>query len=146
MAEKKQSRVDPALLSGAKGPRGKPFTKRNPHAFRQGESGNPQGRPKRTKLGEALLAQLAETGANEQTIAERVAQALVKEALAGNVQAIREIGDRTEGKPRQTIAVDATLRDWRAMAQANGLSEEDVLLEARRLIESAAVTGHAELD
>jgi hypothetical protein len=127
---------------------GKPFDKGNPHAFKPGKSGNPAGRPKRTKLSEALLAKMAELapGQAEETIAERVAQALIDEALKGNVQAIREIGDRCEGKPKQVLDVDMNLRDWRALARAHGLNEYDVLDEARRLIESAAVSGGAQPD
>lgn len=116
--------------------------------FAPGVSGNPEGRPKRTKLSEALIAKMAEVapGQPEATIAERVATVLIIAALQGDVRAIREIADRTEGRPKQMIEVDATLRDWRAMAQANGLSEADVLSEAKQLIESAAVTGNAESD
>lgn len=36
---------------------------------------------------------------------ERLADALVTKALAGDVTAIREIGDRMDGKPAQSIAV-----------------------------------------
>jgi hypothetical protein len=72
--------------------------------FNPGESGNQQGRPKRTKITEALLSKLSETAPEgEETVAERVAQMLINEALNGNVQAIREIADRTEGRPRQAI-------------------------------------------
>ncbi len=78
--------------------------------FKPGETGNPAGRPKRTKLTEALTAKMAEIapGAVEETVAERIAQALIDEALKGNVQAIREIGDRTEGKPRQALDAEPT--------------------------------------
>jgi len=38
---------------------------------------------------------------------------LITEAIGGNVQAIREIGDRTEGKPAQAIALDLEVKDWR---------------------------------
>ena len=116
--------------------------------FQPGESGNPNGRPKRTKLTEALTAQLAEMApaAPEKTIAETIAKALIDEALKGNVQAIREIGDRTEGKPRQSLEIDARLFDWRELARANGLSEQDVLHEAQRLIESTLTASGAQSD
>lgn len=151
MAAKQKAGAVSALLSSAsksKGRgKGKPFAKANPHAFKPGASGNPQGRPKRTRLSEALIAKLAEASVSEETVAERVAQALIDAALQGNVQAIREIGDRCEGRPKQMIEVDATLRDWRALAQANGLSERDVIAEAQAIIQqSAAATGDAESD
>jgi hypothetical protein len=68
--------------------------------FAKGVSGNRNGRPKLTKLTEALREQLAEAMPNvsERTIAEAIARALIREALTGNVQAIRECFDRSEGK------------------------------------------------
>lgn len=107
--------------------------------FPKGQSGNPKGRPKLTRLTDALREQLAETNpdAPEETIAEQIARALIKEAKSGNVLAIREIADRTEGKPKQAIDVDLRAMDWRTVAQKNGVSEDDVIREARLLIESA---------
>jgi hypothetical protein len=109
--------------------------------FKPGQSGNPAGRPKKALLSDALRRQLAEAvqGAPEKTIAEHIARALIREAVGGNVQAIREVGDRTEGKPAQAIALDLDVRDWRQMAQSNGLELNDVLTEARLLIEESAI-------
>lgn len=118
--------------------RGRPFEKGNKYGFKPGQSGNPGGRPKRTRLTDALLAQLAELDKGEETTAEAVARALIRQALGGNVQAIREIADRTEGKPRQAIDVNATMMDWRELAEKAGLTEDDVIAEARRLIESTS--------
>jgi hypothetical protein len=83
--------------------------------FKKGETGNPSGRPKLTKLTEALREQLAEEmpSAPERTVAEAIARALIREAMSGNVQAAREIADRTEGKPKQSIDVDLQVKDWR---------------------------------
>ncbi len=53
------------------------------------------------------------------------------------MQVIREVGDRTEGKLAQAIALDLDVKDWRRLAQSNGLKISDVLTEARILIESA---------
>ena len=104
--------------------------------FPKGESGNPQGRPKLTRLTEALREQLAETlpDAPERTVAEAIARALIREAVSGNVQAIREIADRTEGKPKQSIDVDLQINDWRKLAQTYGVNEQDVIAEAKLLI------------
>jgi hypothetical protein len=104
--------------------------------FKRGETGNPQGRPKLTKLTEALREQLAELNpdAPEETIAEQIARALIREAKTGNVQAIREIGDRTEGKPKQAIDLDLQINDWRTLAKNYSLNEEDVIREAKLLI------------
>jgi hypothetical protein len=104
--------------------------------FQKGESGNPSGRPKLTRLTDALRQQLAETSpdAPESTVAETIARALIREAVSGNVQAIRELGDRTEGKPKQTIDLDLQINDWRTLAQNYGVSETDVIREAKLLI------------
>jgi hypothetical protein len=105
--------------------------------FAPGETGNRNGRPKLTVLGDALRAQLAVEmpDASERTYAEAIAEKLCKEAaMAGNVQAAREIADRTEGKPKQTLDVDMNVMDWRELARVNGLSEQDVIREAQRLI------------
>ena len=104
--------------------------------FKKGETGNPLGRPKLTKLTEALREQLAEAMPNapERTVAEAVARTLIREAISGNVQAIREIADRTEGKPMQKVDLDLQINDWRTLAKNYGVSETDVLTEAKLLI------------
>jgi hypothetical protein len=108
----------------------------NLRPFKPGQSGNPNGRPKKALLSDALRRQLAIAlpGMSERTQAEAIAAALISEAIAGNVQAIREVGDRTEGKAAQAIALDLDVRDWRQMAQSNGLELNDVLTEARILL------------
>jgi hypothetical protein len=110
--------------------------------FPKGETGNPNGRPKLTLLSEALRVKLAEAAPElpERTVAEIISNALVEEAFKGNVQAIREIADRTEGKPKQSIDVDMRVSDWREMARAHGLNEQDVINEARRLIEDTGAS------
>jgi hypothetical protein len=106
--------------------------------FQKGESGNEKGRPKLTRLTEALREQLAEINpdAPEETIAEEIAKTLIKLALSGDVQAIKEIGNRTEGLPKQAIDLDLQIKDWRTLAQNYGVSETDVIREAKLLIES----------
>ncbi len=75
--------------------------------FPPGVSGNPNGRPKLTKLTDALREQLAEINpdASESTIAEEVARALIREALIGNIAAIKEVFDRSEGRAPLTLDV-----------------------------------------
>lgn len=123
--------------SGKQAAKGKfaPGNKVGPR-FPKGTSGNPNGRPKLTKLTDALREQLAENNPNapEETVAEQIARALIKEAVAGNVQAAREIADRTEGKPKQTLDIGLEVNDWRTEAQKYGLSVIDVIREAKLLI------------
>jgi hypothetical protein len=75
--------------------------------FEKGTSGNEKGRPKLTKLTEALREQLAEEMPNapERTVAEAIARALIKEAVSGNIAAIRECFDRAEGRAPLTLDV-----------------------------------------
>lgn len=106
--------------------------------FKKGESGNSAGRPKLTRLTDALRQQLAEIApdAPEETQAEAIARTLIREAISGNVQAAREIADRCEGKPKQAIDLDLQINDWRTLAQNYGVTETDVIREAKLLIES----------
>ncbi len=93
-----------------------------------------------------MREQLAEINpsAPEETQAEAIARALIKEAKIGNVQAIREIGDRTEGKPKQAIDLDLQVSDWRTEAQKYGLSETDVINEAKLLIAESIIDSSGE--
>jgi hypothetical protein len=120
--------------------RGGKFAKGNLLGFKPGQSGNPAGRPKYTVVSEALRAQLAEKmpDAGEETFAEALARALIDKALGGDVLAAREILDRVEGKPRQTLDVGMTVNDWRAVARQNGLSLDDVRREAQLLLSESA--------
>lgn len=51
---------------------------------------------------EALRMELAEAGDNHKAL-RRVARALIAKAAEGDVQAIKEIGDRLDGKPSQAV-------------------------------------------
>jgi hypothetical protein len=114
--------------------------------FPPGSSGNPNGRPRLTKLTESLRQQLSEISpdADEQTIAESLARTLIREGLAGNVQAIKEIGDRTEGRPMQKVDLDLQVNDWRTEAQKYGVTEQDVIDEAKLLISEFAINSGSE--
>ncbi len=77
-----------------------------PDRWKKGQSGNPSGRPKSKTLSDAYRNKLEELVPNDpekRTWAELIAEAQVRDAVRGNVQAAREIADRTEGKPRQAI-------------------------------------------
>jgi hypothetical protein len=117
--------------------------------WRKGESGNPAGRPKSVTLSEAYRIALAQPFPGDpqgRTYAEIIAEKLVMNAATGEVSSAREIADRTEGRPKQMLDVDVKLLDWRELARAHGLTEDDVITEARRLIESAARSGGADSD
>ena len=46
---------------------------------------------------------------NNKTIRHAIVSALINEAMNGNIAAIKELYDRTEGKPAQKIEVEETL-------------------------------------
>jgi Family of unknown function (DUF5681) len=67
--------------------------------FKPGQSGNPKGRPKSIVLSEAYrkrLEKVDETDPERRTYAEILAEQMIVKAKAGDVQALREIADRTE--------------------------------------------------
>lgn len=84
-------------------PRGKPAAIK-PFEFKPGQSGNPGGRPKKTKITDATREWLEQVDERTgKTNAELVAEAQGKEAIRGNTSAYNAMADRTEGKPSQSI-------------------------------------------
>jgi hypothetical protein len=73
-------------------------------SFQKGISGNPggkkKGRPWRDAIERALKRRIAE---NDLQGIDKLADALIDKGIAGDVIAIREIGDRLEGKPAQAV-------------------------------------------
>jgi hypothetical protein len=58
------------------------------------------GRPSAGKsLSDALRIALAEKLPDGRTVTRAIADTLVKKAISGDIQAIREIADRIEGRP-----------------------------------------------
>lgn len=73
--------------------------------FAPGQSGNPGGRPKTRPFKDALKKLIDESGVDGDNL-RLIAQALITKASAGDVQAIKEIGDRLDGKVPQSIVGD----------------------------------------
>lgn len=73
--------------------------------FQPGQSGNPKGRAKDKPFRDALILAIKEAEASESSTRalRRVAERLLDEAASGNVQAIKEIADRLDGKVPQGI-------------------------------------------
>jgi len=80
--------------------------------WQAGQSGNPNGKPKWKLLSDTYRAKLAELvpgDAHGRNYAEAIADAAFAAALEGQIGAIQEIADRTEGKPAQAIALSGDL-------------------------------------
>ena len=79
--------------------------------FKKGQSGNPGGRPREKVWRDAILKEvdrqmkLPDGGSIRKM--EALAKALVEKGLQGDTVALREIGDRIEGKPAQQQPDDA---------------------------------------
>lgn len=75
--------------------------------FAPGQSGNPNGRPKRAKLWqEAILRAIKRREEADPQALERLADKLLSKIDDGDVAAIREFGDRMDGKVAQAIIGD----------------------------------------
>ena len=70
--------------------------------FQPGQSGNPNGRPKTKPFKDALRKAIDAAGTDDSAL-ELVAAALLAKAQDGDVQAIKEIADRLDGKVAQAI-------------------------------------------
>lgn len=70
--------------------------------WKPGQSGNPSGRPKTKPFKEAIRRAVEAAGTDTEKL-DRLATALYAKALEGDVSAIREIGDRLDGKVAQAI-------------------------------------------
>ncbi len=114
--------------------------------FSKGTSGNPNGRPKLTRLTDALRQKISETNpdADDQTVAEQIAQTLIRLAISGDVQAIKEIGNRTEGLPKQSLDLDIQATSWQEEVRRHGISEAEVVHETRLLLEQYDIDSSGE--
>lgn len=74
--------------------------------FKPGQSGNPGGR-KKEWLTQILREYMSITDPRaKQSRAEKVAVALYREAVKGDVQAIKYIFDRIDGKVKEAVELD----------------------------------------
>lgn len=73
--------------------------------FKPGQSGNPNGRPKKLPEIDKLLADvLGEDGKNSE--AKAILKALLTKAKKGDTRAAEILLDRAYGKPKQPIAIE----------------------------------------
>lgn len=75
--------------------------------FEPGKSGNPGGRPVTKPWADAIKRALARRADDDGRSLNGLADRLLDKALEGDMSALKELGDRLDGKPAQTIAGDA---------------------------------------
>jgi hypothetical protein len=90
--------------------------------FPKGVSGNPGGKPRRIPLSDVIREELEKKNNGKAVNNVAIARKLIQMALAGNLDAIREIADRVEGKPRQRSEI--TGADGAPLFEAPGTREE----------------------
>ncbi len=91
-----------------------------------------------------LLVQLPPRHSKSEMVSRLFSAYYLKMALSGDLGAIREVLDRTEGKAQQSLALDVSVQDWRQEAQKYGLSESDILAEAKLLIAESDIDSSGE--
>jgi hypothetical protein len=70
--------------------------------WKKGETGNPNGRPKKLPELSKLMADILGDEKNGLTTAERILKAIEAKALKGDIKAAEMLLDRGYGKPKQT--------------------------------------------
>lgn len=66
--------------------------------FPKGVSGNPKGRPPTKGFAQTLRQRISDAEGDED-ILRKIADALLEKAATGDIQAIKEVADRLDGKP-----------------------------------------------
>jgi hypothetical protein len=107
------------------------FEKGNNHGnrFQKGVSGNPLGKTKSALLTDAVRSQLAE---NNDVGA--IAEALIGKAKRGDLEAVKILFDRLEGKAVSRIDAEVNVFSWKAAIVNYGITPEEILTEAKRLL------------
>lgn len=78
------------------------------HAYKKGQSGNPNGRPKKLPELAKLMADILGDEKNGLSTAERILKAIEAKALRGDIKAAEMLLDRGYGKPKQTTDLGIT--------------------------------------
>jgi hypothetical protein len=104
--------------------------------FKPGQSGNPTGRPKRKYLSEVYAELLEHENEDGEDMATVIARKVLDDALDGDLNAIKEITDRVEGKPRQTNVLSGDPDNPLRIQQAHDLTKlsDEELADLERLV------------
>lgn len=74
-----------------------------PHKFKKGQTGNPNGRPRKLPELDKLLADVMGEEKDGLSAAEAILKALRAKATKGDIRAAEVLLDRAYGKAKQTI-------------------------------------------
>ncbi len=102
--------------------------------FATGNKGGP-GRPKGSASVTTNLRQIMESRADYS--GAKVAEAALRLAIDGDMRAIEYITDRVDGKVTQRVDMNIVRIEAERLAKEYGLDVDDVLEEARSLLEEA---------
>ena len=84
----------------------------NNKPFKKGQSGNPNGRPKKLPELDKLLADVLGEEKDGVTAAEAILKKIRQMAASGNLRAAEILLDRGYGKPRQSIESNVTIKEF----------------------------------
>lgn len=80
-----------------------------PFQWKPGQTGNPKGRPKNRTLTEIVREYMEKEGmtpdGRELILSEAMAETILKMALGGNTEVIKELWARLEGKSKETLEI-----------------------------------------
>lgn len=79
--------------------------------FKKGESGNPNGRPKKLPEIDKLLADVLGEDKEGVTAAEAILKALRAKASKGDIRAAEVLLDRAYGKAKQSLDIQANITE-----------------------------------
>ena len=93
------------------------------HKFKKGQTGNPNGRPKKLPELNKLMADILGDEKNGLTTAERILKAIEAKALKGDIKAAEMLLDRGYGKPKQTTDTNITTTEPRVIIRTEPKAE-----------------------
>jgi hypothetical protein len=93
--------------------------------WKPGQSGNPKGRAASKPWTDAIARAIKRREEDDPLALEKLADKLLQRVAEGDVSAIKELGDRMEGKSKQPLEHDVGegLEDWLDRLGKAGASE-----------------------
>jgi len=103
-----------------------------PHKYKEGVSGNPNGRPKGSRNLSTILRELLDeeielSDGEKKKYKEVIIRKLITKANDGDLRAITEIFDRVDGKPTQEIHHEVTETGFLSLDQLADDKSDDGL-------------------